>query len=187
MWTDLSRRSFLFSSVFGHLLQPFKRQLLKTYMYIIPLRKLKRRTISLLNNPFQGQISSRFVINWRLREGFIVYLLFICKIWTLNLFMNRKKVRFLNSKYTDLDWYYYRPYQKLKFLIRDLLFTTLVNTPPPSSDHLSLTCFYKTGKGWLHKNELFNWIHGVNKFVQNGHTCLNFPIYILLCSLTIAK
>ena len=65
------------------------------------------------------------VINWRLQEDFIAYLLFICKIWTIKLFMNRRQIRFLNSKTTDLDWHYSRPYQKLKFLIRDLLFTTL--------------------------------------------------------------
>ena len=42
-------------------------------------------------------------------------------------FMNREKIRLLNSKTTDLDWYYSRPYQKLKFLIRDLLFMPFVN------------------------------------------------------------
>ena len=44
--------------------------------------------------------------------------------------MNREQIRLLNSKTTDLDWYYSKPYQKPKYLIRDLLFTTFVKTPP---------------------------------------------------------
>ena len=36
------------------------------------------------------------------------------------------RVRLLNSKTTDLDWYYSGPSQKMKFLIRDLLFVLFV-------------------------------------------------------------
>ena len=39
------------------------------------------------------------------------------------------QIRLLNSKTTDLDWYYSRSDQKLKLLIRNLLFTTFVETP----------------------------------------------------------
>ena len=35
----------------------------------------------------------------------------------------------LSSKTTDLDWYYSRPFQKLKSVIRDLLYRTFVKTP----------------------------------------------------------
>ena len=41
--------------------------------------------------------------------------------------MNRGQIRLLNSKTTDLDRYYSRPNQKLKFLIRDLLCMPFVN------------------------------------------------------------
>ena len=44
--------------------------------------------------------------------------------------MNRGQIRFLNSKSTDLDWYYSKYFWKLKKLIRDLLFTTFVKKPP---------------------------------------------------------
>ena len=44
-------------------------------------------------------------------------------ICTIKLFVTTEQIRPLNSKTTDLDWYYSQPYQKLKFLIRDLLFT----------------------------------------------------------------
>ena len=47
----------------------------------------------------------------------------------IKLFMNREQIRLLNSKTTDLDWYYSRPNQKLKFLIRDLIFMLFVKTP----------------------------------------------------------
>ena len=36
----------------------------------------------------------------------------------------------LNSKSTDLDWYYSKNNWKLKLLIRDFLFTTFVKKPP---------------------------------------------------------
>ena len=64
-----------------------------------------------------------------LTKGWIVYLLLIRKIWMIKLFVNREQIRLLNSKTTDLDWYYFKPYQKLKLLIRDLLFTTFVKSP----------------------------------------------------------
>ena len=44
--------------------------------------------------------------------------------------MNRGQIRVLNDKTTDLDWYHSRLFWKLKFLIRDLLFTTFVKNPP---------------------------------------------------------
>ena len=53
----------------------------------------------------------------------------IRKIWTIKLFVNRGQIRLLDSKTTDLDWNYSRPQWKLKFLIRDLLFTTFVKNP----------------------------------------------------------
>ena len=40
--------------------------------------------------------------------------------------MNKGKIRLLNSKSTDLDWNYSRHNQKLKYLVRDLLFMTFV-------------------------------------------------------------
>ena len=42
----------------------------------------------------------------------------------------RGQIRVLNDKTTDLDWYHSRLFWKLKFLIRDLLFTTFVKNPP---------------------------------------------------------
>ena len=53
----------------------------------------------------------------------------VCKIWTIKLFVNRGQRRILNRKTTDLDWYYFRHHQKLKFLIHDLLFMPFVNNP----------------------------------------------------------
>ena len=47
--------------------------------------------------------------------------------------MNRGQIWLLNSKTTDLDWYCSRPYQKLKFLILNLLFTPFVKPPPPGN------------------------------------------------------
>ena len=72
--------------------------------------------------------------HWRFQRGFsqkgwIAYLLPIRKIWTIKLFVNRGQIRLLDSKTTDLDWNYSRPQWKLKFLIRDLLFTTFVKNP----------------------------------------------------------
>ena len=61
----------------------------------------------------------------------MAYLLRIRKIWTVKLFTNREQIRLLNSKSTDLDWYYSRHYWKLKSLVRDLLFITFVNHHPP--------------------------------------------------------
>ena len=49
----------------------------------------------------------------------------------IKLFMNRGQIRLLNSKTTDLDWYYSKPCQKLKLAIHDLLFRTFVNPPSP--------------------------------------------------------
>ena len=46
-------------------------------------------------------------------------------IWTIKLFVNREQIRLLNSKSTDLDWYYFRHQQKLKYIIHDLLFNNL--------------------------------------------------------------
>ena len=46
------------------------------------------------------------------------------------LFANREEIRLLNSKSTDLNWYYSKLNWKLKLLIRDLLFTTFVKKPP---------------------------------------------------------
>ena len=46
----------------------------------------------------------------------------------IKLFVNRWQIRLLNSKSTDLDGYYSRPYQKLKFLICDLLFVVFVKS-----------------------------------------------------------
>ena len=47
----------------------------------------------------------------------------------IKLFTNRDQIRLLNSKSTDLDWYYSKHFWKLKLLIRDLLFTTFMKTP----------------------------------------------------------
>ena len=41
----------------------------------------------------------------------------------IKLFIKWVPIRLLNSKTNDLDWYYSRPNQELKFPIRDLLFT----------------------------------------------------------------
>ena len=46
------------------------------------------------------------------------------------LFTNREQIRLLNSKSTDLDWYYSKHFWKLKLLIGDLLFTTFMKNPP---------------------------------------------------------
>ena len=48
----------------------------------------------------------------------------------INLFMNRRQIRLPNSEPTDLDWYFLRLYQKLKFLIRDLLSIPFVTSAP---------------------------------------------------------
>ena len=40
--------------------------------------------------------------------------------------MNMQQIRLLNNKSTNLGWDYSRPYQKLKYLVRDLLLTTFV-------------------------------------------------------------
>ena len=40
------------------------------------------------------------------------------------------QIELLNSKSTDLDWYYSKHLWKLKLLIRDLLFTTFMKNPP---------------------------------------------------------
>ena len=63
-------------------------------------------------------------------KGWIAYLLLIRNIWTIKLFTNREQIRILNSKSTDLDWYYSRLFGKLKRLIGDLLFATFVKYPP---------------------------------------------------------
>ena len=47
----------------------------------------------------------------------------------IKLFTNREQIRLLNSKSTDLDWYYFKHNWKLKLLIRNLLFTTCENLP----------------------------------------------------------
>ena len=49
----------------------------------------------------------------------------------IKLFVNRGQIdqRLVNSKATNLDWYYSRHYQKLKLLVRDLLFMTFVKNP----------------------------------------------------------
>ena len=54
----------------------------------------------------------------------------IRNIWTIKLFTNREQIRLLNSKSTDLDWYYSKHFWKLELLIRDLLFTTFMKKPP---------------------------------------------------------
>ena len=66
-------------------------------------------------------------------KGWITYLLLIPKSWTIKLFMNRGQIRLLNSrsKVTDLDFYYSRHNQKLKFLIGNLLFMPYVTSPTP--------------------------------------------------------
>ena len=43
------------------------------------------------------------------------------KICTIKVLINRGQIRLVNDKTTDLDWYYSRHNQNLKFLIRDLL------------------------------------------------------------------
>ena len=44
----------------------------------------------------------------------------------IKLFTNGTQIRLLNSKSTDLDWYYFKHFWKLKLLIHDLLFTTFM-------------------------------------------------------------
>ena len=39
------------------------------------------------------------------RKEQIAYLFLIRPFWTIKLFMNRRQIRLLNSKTTDLDWY----------------------------------------------------------------------------------
>ena len=62
-------------------------------------------------------------------KGWLAYLLLIRKIWMIKLFMNKGQIRLLNSKTIDLDWYYSRPNQKLKFLILQLLFMSYSDFP----------------------------------------------------------
>ena len=72
----------------------------------------------------------------------------IRNIWMIKLFMNRGQIRLLNSKTTDLNWYYSKPYQKLKLLIRNLLFTTCYwgsgGTHKPGAD----PGFGQAKRGW---------------------------------------
>ena len=48
--------------------------------------------------------------------------------------MNRGQVRFLNAKTTDLEWYYSRHNQKLKFLISNFLFVPFVKKKPSTAN-----------------------------------------------------
>ena len=52
--------------------------------------------------------------------------LLIPNIWMIKLFTNRENIRITNSKYTDLDWYYFWLYGKLKQRVRHLLFMTFM-------------------------------------------------------------
>ena len=56
----------------------------------------------------------RSLLGFFSRKQQIAYLLLIRPFWMIKLFMNRRQIRFLNSKTTDLDWYHSRYYQKLK-------------------------------------------------------------------------
>ena len=56
--------------------------------------------------------------------------------------MNRRQIRLLSSKSTDLDWNCSRPYQKLKFFIRDLLFMPFMKLKKNSS---AMEIFYVEG------------------------------------------
>ena len=47
----------------------------------------------------------------------------------IKLFVNRGQIRLLNNNITDLDLYFSRPNQKLRFLIHDLLFVPFVKNP----------------------------------------------------------
>ena len=90
----------------------------------------------------------------------IAYLLPIRVIWMIKLFTNREEIRLLNSKNTDLDWYYSKPYQKLKFFIGDLLFTTFVKKPCDCSCiNICVGCSY-TSVLWIQKvhGRRFSWL-----------------------------
>ena len=47
-----------------------------------------------------------------------------------------EQIRLLNSKSTDLDWYYSKYFWKLKLLIHDLLFTTFMKPSPSPGKYL---------------------------------------------------
>ena len=51
-------------------------------------------------------------------------------------FVNRGQIRLLNSKTTYFDWYYSRPKQKLKFLVRDCLWETRSHSSRMHTAHL---------------------------------------------------
>ena len=71
----------------------------------------------LLSNLFRREGGG--VVHKRLNSLFASYSYHFCVIKVL---VHREEIRVLNGKTIDLDWYYSRPNQKLKFLIRDLLF-----------------------------------------------------------------
>ena len=66
----------------------------------------------------------------------ICFLFSVCVICTIKLFLNKDKIRLPSSKTNDLDLYYSRHNQKLKYLFNDVLFMPLVNNPPPPYHHL---------------------------------------------------
>ena len=66
----------------------------------------------------------------RFTKSWIAYLLPIREIGTIQLFVHRAQIRLLNGKTTDLDWYYSRHNQKVKFLIGDSLFVSFVKKIP---------------------------------------------------------
>ena len=78
------------------------------------------------------------------------------------------KIRFLNTKATNLGWYHSRPYQELKFLIRDLLLS-FVNPAP--------TWTLQQGLGWGHiqshttSHEIYSYTirYGYSRFSFKSH------------------
>ena len=83
----------------------------------------------------------------------------IRNMWMIKLFINREQIRLLNTKSTDLDWNYSRSYQKLKYLVRDLL----VNSRP----------LWKT---LLHNNSSFSVVNKLIVYNTNISQSLIIPL-----------
>ena len=71
-------------------------------------------------------------------------------------------MRLLNSKSTDLDWYYSRHYRKLKQLVHELLFITFVNRPPPPLERFCGISDASTYQSGAHRTnlKLHLWLRG---------------------------
>ena len=74
------------------------------------------------------------------------YFLLIRTIWMIKLFMNWGQIMLLNSKTTDLDWYYSKYFWKLNSLFATYYSRPLWTPAPPSNLAIDSNCIYILAK-----------------------------------------